>query len=87
MRDLGMGAVDTTVEMAVENDAATDACAHRDVDEPRFISTCAPGGLAECACVGIVLHRNGNVELAREIVDGRCAAPLGNGVEVLELTG
>jgi len=45
------------------------------------------GLAAECARVGIVLHRNRNAELTREIVNRRCAAPLRDGVEVLEFAG
>src|ERR1700751_4398395 len=70
MRDLGMRTVDTTVEMAVENDAAANTGTYRDVDEPGLLTARAPGGFAKRARVGIVLHSNGNVELTREIVNG-----------------
>src|ERR1700761_1239398 len=70
MRDLGMRAVDTAIEMSVQNDAAADASTYDDVDKARFISASTPCGLGQRARIGIVLYRYGDMELAREIVDG-----------------
>jgi hypothetical protein len=54
--EFGMSTIDTAIEAAIENDAAADASAYRDIDEPRLIPAGTPACFGESASVSIVLY-------------------------------
>src|SRR5258708_38153289 len=57
MADFGMRAVGAAIEMAVDDDAAADAGANSDVDQPRFTLAVAPCGFAQNRGVAIIVQR------------------------------
>ena len=65
VRDLGMRAIHTAIEMPVQYHAAADARAHRHIDESRLVLPGAPGCFAKCAGIGVIFHCGGDAELPR----------------------
>src|SRR5260370_1355361 len=69
MADFGMSAVDSTVKLAVKNDAAADPGANRHVNQARVLAACAPSGLGQGGGIAVILERDANVEDLRQILD------------------
>ena len=85
MTDLGMRAIDAAVKLAIENDAATDAGSHRDVDQSITISPRAPSGFGQSGGVTVVLQSDLDVKHARKIADRALSSPAGKKIYVTKL--
>src|SRR5580704_5976553 len=87
MTNLRMGTRDTSIKTAVKNDAPANAGSHGDVNQPSFVLTGAPPGLAERRGVRIVLHGYWNVEARLKIVHRILAFPGGKVIHITDFAG
>src|ERR1700692_603610 len=85
MSNLGMGAVDAAIKLAVENDSAANAGADGHINQSGPISSGAPTGFPERGSVAVVLQGNAEIETRRQIPRRPLAAPAGKKVHVAKL--
>src|SRR6202158_1204610 len=85
MSNLGMGAVDAAIKLAIENDSSANAGADGHIDQSRPISTSAPAGFREGGSVAVVLQGNAQIETRGQIPHWTLAAPAGKKVHIAKL--
>src|SRR5712691_8457979 len=73
--------------MAIEDDAATNAGANRDVDQPRLATSCAPCGFRQCARISVVFQRDLDSEEPAQISHRVLPAPAGKEVQIAKFAG
>src|ERR1019366_5580529 len=82
MANLRMSAVDTTVELPIENDSTANPGADGHIDQACPIPASAPTGFRERGGVAVVLQGHTQVEYLRQILDGTLPAPTGKKINV-----
>ena len=87
MADFRMGIVDPAINLAIEDQANTNACADRYVDQTRFVASCAPPRFAKGRGVGIVFYGNTDGEGAFEVLDWIFSIPVGKEIDIANFAG
>src|SRR6202049_2414873 len=85
MSNLGMGAVDAAIELAIENDSAANAGADGHIDQSGPISSGAPTGFRQRGSVAVVLQGDAQFEPPGQIPHWPLAAPAGKKVHIAKL--
>src|SRR6202140_1612538 len=85
MSNLGMGAVDATIKLAIENDSAAYPGADGHIDQSGPISSGAPTGFPQRGGVAIVLQGDAQIETRGQTPHWTLAAPAGKKVHVAKL--
>ena len=87
MADFGMRIVDAAINLAVEDQADSDAGADSDVNQARFVAACAPTRLTESGGVRIILDGHADLKSTLEIFDGIFPVPVGEEIDITDLAG
>src|SRR5208283_5141864 len=84
--NFGVSLFDSTINLAVEDNARANAGSYRDINQAGLIPAGAPPCFPQSGRVTVVLHGDGDVEDTFQIFDRILALPLGKEIDVAELT-